>query len=47
MARPRKCRKVCCMPKTTEFSPIACQDNHRVICMTVDEYETIYVKIYE
>ena len=41
MARPRKCRKVCCMPKTTEFSPIACQDNHRVICMTVDEYETI------
>ena len=23
MPRPRKCRKVCCMPKTTEFSPNA------------------------
>ena len=41
MPRPRKCRKVCCMPKTTEFSPTSCHDNHKVICMTVDEYETI------
>ena len=41
MPRPRKCRKVCCMPKTTEFSPTACHDNHKVVSMTVDEYETI------
>ena len=41
MPRPRKCRKVCCMPKTTEFSPASCHDNHKVVCMTVDEYETI------
>lgn len=41
MPRPRKCRKVCCMPKTTEFRPEACHDNQKVVCMTVDEYETI------
>lgn len=41
MPRPRKCRKVCCMPKTTEFSPVTCHGDQKVVCMTVDEYETI------
>ena len=47
MPRPRKCRKVCCMPKTTEFSPTACHDDHRVVFMTVDEYETLRLMDHE
>ncbi len=40
MPRPRKCRKVCCLPKTTEFAPVGgCGAD--VITLTVDEYETI------
>lgn len=39
MPRPKKCRKVCCMPRTTEFNPATCYD--KVVFMTVDEYETI------
>lgn len=39
MPRPRKCRKVCCLPKNTEFNPsIDCQ---QYVILTVDEYETI------
>jgi len=41
MPRPRKCRKVCCMPKNTEFNPATCNDKEKIIFMTVDEYETI------
>lgn len=40
MSRPRKCRKVCCLPKTSEFTPagsIPCEP----IILSVDEYETI------
>ena len=39
MPRPRKCRKVCCMPKTTEFLPSSGGKN--VIILTIDEYESI------
>ncbi len=41
MPRPRKCRKVCCMPKNTEFNPAGCTADEEVIIMTVDEYEAI------
>ena len=41
MPRPRKCRKVCCMPKNTEFVPAENYEENKVIIMTVDEYETI------
>lgn len=41
MPRPKKCRKVCCMPKNTEFGPAGCGTNEDTIFMTVDEYETI------
>ncbi len=39
MPRPKKCRKVCRLPKINEFQPAdgACE---RVI-LTIDEYETI------
>ena len=41
MPRPRKCRKVCCMPKNTEFVPAGNIGANGVIIMTVDEYETV------
>lgn len=42
MPRPRKCRRVCCLPKYSEFAPIG-NDNafDNPIILTVDEYETI------
>ncbi|HBV87702.1 DUF134 domain-containing protein [Desulfosporosinus sp.] len=42
MPRPRKCRKVCCLPESNRFGPLnttISQDNF--VIMTVDEYETI------
>lgn len=39
MPRPRKCRKVCCLPKNNEFYPS--KGCHQFIILTVDEYETI------
>lgn len=41
MARPRKCRKVCCLPKSNIFGPIDKSNIEKEIIMTVDEYETI------
>lgn len=42
MARPRKCRKVCCLPRSTSFGPIKTIDTDIItIVMTIDEYETI------
>ncbi|MEG0845117.1 MAG: DUF134 domain-containing protein [Raoultibacter sp.] len=41
MARPRKCRKICGMPHTTDFGPRgACQQVASIV-MSIDEYETI------
>lgn len=39
MSRPRKCRKVCCLPKINEFYPLG--ENHQWVNLTVDEYEAI------
>ena len=41
MPRPRKCRKVCCLPKYNEFRPIGEQEAADAVILTVDEYETI------
>jgi uncharacterized protein len=42
MPRPRKCRKVCCLPKSTLFGPLNTADRDiNTIVMTIDEYETI------
>ncbi len=42
MPRPRKWRKVCCLPDSSRFGPL---DSHTkgnmFVTMTVDEYETI------
>ena len=42
MPRPRKWRKVCCLPNTNRSGPLnGCVSPDDVIQMTVDEYETI------
>ncbi|MEQ8236418.1 MAG: DUF134 domain-containing protein [Syntrophomonadaceae bacterium] len=42
MPRPRKWRKVCCLPSSTRFGPLnGSVESDLFIAMTVDEYETI------
>ena len=41
MPRPRKCRRVCCLPNNGAFGPIGEQQPAETVVMTVDEYETI------
>ncbi|AYD39555.1 DUF134 domain-containing protein [Clostridium fermenticellae] len=42
MPRPKKCRKVCCLPKRDTYGPLNVPINDDcIITMTVDEYETI------
>lgn len=42
MPRPRKCRRVCCMPENQSFGPIDRNVNERkTIVMSIDEFETI------
>lgn len=42
MPRPRKWRKVCCLPDSSRFGPLDSTTNEDIVVnMTVDEYETI------
>jgi len=42
MPRPKKWRKVCCLPDSNRFGPLDSPlINENVVNMTVDEYETI------
>lgn len=41
MPRPRKCRKVCCLPANTQFAPLGFSSGDDPIVLTVDEYEAI------
>jgi len=42
MPRPRKWRKVCCLPESNRFGPLNVPINQEhFVIMTVDEYETI------
>ncbi len=42
MPRPRKCRKVCCLPERNRFGPLNGPNNpEHFVAMSVDEYETI------
>ncbi|NBI72044.1 DUF134 domain-containing protein [Clostridiaceae bacterium] len=41
MPRPKKCRKVCCLPKAAEFTPSGCAASKPAVILSVDEYETI------
>ena len=39
MPRPKRCRKVCSMPRVSEFAPIG--EDADFVVLTVDEYESI------
>ena len=41
MPRPRKCRKVCHMPKVCDFVPVGQDENQAAVVLTVDEFEAI------
>ena len=42
MPRPRKWRKVCCLPESNRFGPLEFPENvDTFVNMSVDEYETI------
>ncbi|PTQ84483.1 putative DNA-binding protein (UPF0251 family) [Trichococcus patagoniensis] len=42
MARPRKWRKVCCLPSNDRFGPLNDEKKpEQIVFMTIDEYETI------
>ena len=42
MPRPKKCRKVCCLPRINEFLPAQSDSSEReVVIVTVDEYEAV------
>jgi len=42
MPRPRKWRKVCCLPESDRFGPLNAPVSQELfVTMTVDEYETI------
>ena len=42
MSRPRKWRKVCCLPEKNKFGPLdSVLNDSEQVNMTVDEYETI------
>ncbi len=42
MARPRKWRRVCCLPENSRYGPLDDQSRRaEVVVMTVDEYETL------
>lgn len=41
MPRPRKWRKVCCLPESDRFGPLNEPVDHNHVIMTVEEYETI------
>src|SRR5665647_808186 len=42
MPRPRKWRKVCCLPETGLYGPLNGPDiGNEILIMTVEEYETI------
>ena len=43
MARPRKFKRVCCLPEVTEFGPLNRSINPEVISMSVEEYEVLRI----
>ena len=41
MPRPRKWRRVCCLPDSAAFGPVGSESALERVIMSVDEYETI------
>lgn len=48
MPRPKKWRRVCCLPENSGFGPLnGCRHTEDRVLMAVDEYETIRLIDYE
>lgn len=48
MPRPKRKRKVCCLPKSSEFRPVGSSvQDVEMVFLTIDEYETIRLIDYE
>ncbi len=44
MPRPKRCRRVCCLPKSCRFGPIdSAEAEGPLVTMTIDEYEAIRI----
>ena len=41
MPRPRKCRKVCCLPINDGFLPVRGEKGQQPVILKVDEYEAL------
>ena len=41
MARPRKCRRVCSLPRADRFYPDGCGENREAVILSIEEYECI------
>lgn len=46
MARPMRCRRICCEPKYDSFSPCGTKNTESVL-LTVDEFESVRLIDYE
>ncbi|MEG1633032.1 MAG: DUF134 domain-containing protein [Oscillospiraceae bacterium] len=48
MPRPKRCRKVCCLPRSSAFTPVGKRFSKAdAVIMSVDEYETIRLIDYQ
>lgn len=47
MPRPKKCRRVCMLPRASAFVPVGCGQYSGEVTMTVDEYESVRLIDYE
>lgn len=47
MARPRKFKRVCCLPEVTLYGPLNGTEFLEDVIMTVEEYEVIRIMDYE
>lgn len=47
MPRPKKCRRICNMPKAGEFAPVGNNIEDEAVVITLDEYETIRLIDFE
>lgn len=44
MPRPKRCRRVCCIPDSCHFGPIGINESSApVVTMSIDEYEAIRI----
>ncbi|MEG0767294.1 MAG: DUF134 domain-containing protein, partial [Clostridia bacterium] len=41
MSRPKKCRRICCLPEHTDFGPLCMRSASDPIDMALDEFESI------